>query len=556
MVISWLRAPLEADDTVAAREALRLFGVEVADSSDSWRVRGSGGWLRAPAIPVDVGASGLTARSVIAVASLVDGTTTVVGRDRLPERPMGGLVDALDALGVEVMSVDGHLPVTIHGAGALPGGSVSVDSRQTSQFASALLLTAPLAQGGLTVIPQGLEGSQRYLQVTIGMMEDFGAVVDRLGVAYRVEPHGYTSTDIVIEPDASAAVYPMVAAAITGGRVTIEGLGSESVQPDLGIAVVLERMGCEVRRRAKDTTVVAPIDGLQPIDIDLSGSPDGSLAVAVAALFADGPSRLRGLGSLRHKESDRLAALATEITRLGAGAPDRGGCSSDHARRPPPRPGADLRGSPVGDVVCFRRASDPWSGDRRPRGGGQDVAILLGTCSRPSPNRLREETARQVVAALGCDPRRGPTRSPSPHCPNTPIRTPSGIGSLSARRICSPPVTDLIVTLDGPAGTGKSTVSKEVASRLGLPRLDTGAFYRAAGLAALRAGVDLADHEAVANVVAGISLDQQDGRMLLDGLDVSEEIRSQAATEASSMVSTHPEVRGLLVVYQRVGGPA
>ena len=112
-------------------------------------------------------------------------------------------------------------------------------------------------------------------------------------------------------------------------------------------------------------------------------------------------------------------------------------------------------------------------------------------------------------------------------------------------------MTDLIVTLDGPAGTGKSTVSKEVAFRLGVPRLDTGAFYRAAGLAAMRADVDLADHEAVANVVAGISLDQDEGRMLLDGLDVSEEIRSQAATEASSMVSTHPEVRGLLVVYQR-----
>jgi cytidylate kinase len=112
-------------------------------------------------------------------------------------------------------------------------------------------------------------------------------------------------------------------------------------------------------------------------------------------------------------------------------------------------------------------------------------------------------------------------------------------------------VTDLIVTLDGPAGTGKSTVSRKVASRLGVPRLDTGAFYRAAGLAAIRAGVDLADHEAVANVVAGISLDQDEGRMLLDGVDVSQEIRSQASTEASSRVSTHPGVRGLLVVYQR-----
>jgi cytidylate kinase len=112
-------------------------------------------------------------------------------------------------------------------------------------------------------------------------------------------------------------------------------------------------------------------------------------------------------------------------------------------------------------------------------------------------------------------------------------------------------VTDLIVTMDGPAGTGKSTVSRLVADRLGIPRLDTGAFYRAAGLAALRAGIDLDDHSAVADLVAGLQLDQLGGRMLMDGVDVSEEIRTQIVTEASSRVSVHPDVRGLLVVYQR-----
>jgi 3-phosphoshikimate 1-carboxyvinyltransferase len=110
----------------------------------------------------------------------------------------------------------------------------------------------------------------------------------------------------------------MVAAAITGGRVTIEGLGSESRQPDLEVARVLEEMGCVVTQTGDETTLEGTPDGLHPVDIDLSGSPDGSLAIAVAALFADGPSRLRGLGSLRHKESDRLAALSTEMTRLGA----------------------------------------------------------------------------------------------------------------------------------------------------------------------------------------------------------------------------------------------
>ena len=316
---SLLRAPLDADDTRAARHALGLFGVDIAAAGDPWRVIGSGGALEAPTVPVDVGASGLTARSVIALASLIDGTTTVVGRDRLPQRPMGGLVDALNALGVETSSVGGHLPVAVDG-GALPGGRVTVASHQTSQFASALLLVAPLAREEMVVIPEGLEGSRRYLELTIAMMEEFGAIVEQVEAGYRVEPGGYTGTDIAIEPDASAAVYPMVAAAITGGRVTIEGLGAESLQPDLAVAGVLEQMGCVLRQTGNETTVAATTDGLHPIDIDLSGSPDGSLAVAVAALFADGPSRLRGLGSLRHKESDRLAALAAEITRLGADA--------------------------------------------------------------------------------------------------------------------------------------------------------------------------------------------------------------------------------------------
>lgn len=317
---SRLEQPLEADDTIVARQAMQSLGVKIAADDGGWTVSGSGGRLRAPTGPVDAGASGLTARAVIALASLVDGPTTVVGRDRLPERPMGGLVDALNALGVMATAVEGHLPVTVHGSGALPGGTVSVPSHQTSQFASALLLAAPRARGELTITPTGLEGSQRYLEITIRTMKEFGAVVEPVGAGYRIRPTGYYGTDVVIEPDASAAAYPMLAAAITGGRVTIEGLGSESLQPDLGIARVFEMMGCVVGQTREATTIDATGIALQAVDVDLSGSPDGSLAVAVAALFADGPSRLRGLGALRFKESDRLAATATEIIRLGADA--------------------------------------------------------------------------------------------------------------------------------------------------------------------------------------------------------------------------------------------
>jgi 3-phosphoshikimate 1-carboxyvinyltransferase len=317
---SRLERPLESEDTTFARRALEQLGVEIDAEEGRWAIEGSAGVLHPAPGPLDAGASGLTARAMIAVAPLVGGRTTVVGRDRLPERPMGGLVEALLGLGVEAAGTGGRLPVTVVGTGALPGGTVEVASHQTTQFATALLMAAPLAEAPLHIVPSGLEGSHRYLDVTLDTMRRFGARVDRTDRGYQGFPTGYTSIHLVVEPDASAAVYPMVAAAISGGRVTIDGLGSRSIQPDLGVAGVLAMMGCDVEQSETAITVDARGRRLQPIDVDLSGSPDGSLAVAVAALFAEGPSRLRGLGSLRYKESDRLSAMANEIARLGAGA--------------------------------------------------------------------------------------------------------------------------------------------------------------------------------------------------------------------------------------------
>ena len=317
---STLSQPLDSEDTGFARRALEQLGVEIDPGDNAWVVHGSSGSLQRSGAPLDAGASGLTARAMIALISLVDGPTTVVGRDRLPERPMGGLVDALRGLGVEVTDNEGRLPVTVHGTGALPGGTAGVDSHQTTQFATALLMAAPLAIDSLVVIPRRLEGSHRYLDITVATMTEFGARVESQGEGYRVSPTGFTATDVAIEPDASAAIYPMVAAAITGGRVTIEGLGSRSMQPDMAVARVLEAMGCAVEQTVASTAIDARGRKLDPVDEDLSGSPDGALAVAVASLFASGPSRLRGLGSLRFKESDRLSALADEINRLGAHA--------------------------------------------------------------------------------------------------------------------------------------------------------------------------------------------------------------------------------------------
>jgi 3-phosphoshikimate 1-carboxyvinyltransferase len=233
---------------------------------------------------------------------------------------MDGLVQALGDLGVEAVSEGGHLPVTVTGSGRLRGGKVEVDSTQTSQFASALLLVAPMAEGPLRVVPVGLSGSHRYLEVTLAIMRAFGGRVVARDAGFQVETTGYAGANYVIEPDASAAVYPMTAAAVAGGKVTIEGLGSATLQPDIEVARVLEAMGCVVTQSETRTTVESGGGALLPLDIDLSGSPDGALVIGAACLFAAGKSRLRGLGSLRFKESDRLTAMATELARLGGGA--------------------------------------------------------------------------------------------------------------------------------------------------------------------------------------------------------------------------------------------
>jgi 3-phosphoshikimate 1-carboxyvinyltransferase len=231
---------------------------------------------------------------------------------------MGGLLDALSSLGVDIRSSEGGLPLVIEGTGLLPGGSVRVVAGKTTQFGTALLMVAPFAQDPLTIEVVGLEGSAGYLDLTIDVMEGFGADVRRVGQQFRVEPTGYHGVHFTVEPDASAAVYPMVAAAIRGGMVTIEGLDGSSRQPDFQIAQVLTEMGCQVTIGQGSVSVESSGGRLDPIEMDLSAMPDGALAVAVACLFAEGESRLDGLSSLRLKESDRLEVLRENLSRMGA----------------------------------------------------------------------------------------------------------------------------------------------------------------------------------------------------------------------------------------------
>ena len=314
---SHLYGPLVADDIQAMLGALRAFGVDVRDPEEPWTVHGTGGHLVAPANPIDAGESGLTARIAMSLATLAEGTTVIDGRGRLRQRPMDGLVEALIAQGVAVVSSNGLLPVTISGQGGLWGSTIDVDCSKSSQFATALLLTAPLTTEPSTIRINGLTGAVGYLDLTIQVMEAFGARVLPNITGFEVSNNGYQPADYVVEPDASAAVYPMVAAAITGGSVEIDGLPLTSRQPDTFVAHILADMGCHISDGDSGLIVDAHGVGLRPIEAEMSGAPDGALGIAVACLFAGGESRIRGLSSLQYKESDRLSALTSELSRLG-----------------------------------------------------------------------------------------------------------------------------------------------------------------------------------------------------------------------------------------------
>lgn len=314
---SHLYGALVADDTAAMIGALRGLGIDVNESSEPWAVDGRGGHLQATERVIDVKESGLTARIVLMLAAFSETSTSITGRGRLLQRPIDSIVEVLGGQGVSVQTTDGFLPATVNGQGGLWGGDIDVDCSKSSQFATAVLLAAPLMSEPARVRLSGLEGSGGYLDTTLMVMEAFGAHVDRTITGFETTPQGYTPSDFPVEPDASAAVYPLVAAAITGGRVEIEGLELSSTQPDIAIARHLEAMGCDVTGVDEGLALVGP-DRLAPLDVDLSEAPDGALGLAVACVFAKGPSRLRGLHSLKYKESDRLQALSSELEKIGA----------------------------------------------------------------------------------------------------------------------------------------------------------------------------------------------------------------------------------------------
>ncbi len=321
---SELSGALASDDTDVMVASLAALGCSIDASGEPWRVPGVAAHLRAPEAPLFAGNSGTTARFLTAAACLADGPVTIDGNARMRERPIDDLTRALEQLGAEcrILGARGCPPVRIAGGG-LRGGEATIDARRSSQYVSAVLLAAPYAQRDVTLRFAGGElVSRPYVDLTLDVMRAFGASADWDGSdALRVRAGTpYSGRRYAIEADASSAAYPLCAAAIAGGRVRVEGLDPKTRQPDVGILDLLERMGCRAVRGEDWAEVHGPAARLVGIDADMNALPDAVLALAVVAAFAEGPTRIRNVANLRIKETDRLAALETELRKLGAHA--------------------------------------------------------------------------------------------------------------------------------------------------------------------------------------------------------------------------------------------
>jgi len=320
---SRLLHPLHSDDTEYMTEALRCLGVCIDTEPDAVVVQGMGGALSASTCArLFVGNSGTTVRFLTAAACLAPPNTSIVldGNARMRERPIRDLLGALLLLGVQAESVNGHgcPPVRVRGGG-MPGGACRLAGDVSSQFLSAILQVAPYARQDVEIEIVGDLISRPYVDMTQAVMRVFGVEMENDNYQrLRVRAgQRYQARDYEIEADASNASYFLAAAAVTGGTVTVSNLGTSSIQGDVRFADALERMGCIVTRGAQ-ISVTGPAR-LSAIDVNMEDIPDTAQTLAVCAAFADGPSRISGLASLRVKETDRLRAVAVELPKLGAG---------------------------------------------------------------------------------------------------------------------------------------------------------------------------------------------------------------------------------------------
>lgn len=500
---------LSSDDVDRMLEALDTLGVEVMHDADVVTVHGIGGAFPVKSADLFLGNAGTAFRPLTAALALSGGTYRLSGVPRMHERPIGDLVDGLLPLGADVryLGNPGYPPLEIRPGAVRANAPIRVRGDVSSQFLTALLMALPLTGTACTVEVVGELISKPYIEITLNMMQRFGVSVARDAWAAFHIPAGarYRAPgDLWVEGDASSASYFLAAGAIGGGPVRVEGVGRASIQGDVRFADALAAMGARIEQGDNWMQASAPASGrLRAFDLDLNHIPDAAMTLAVAALFADGPCRLRNVASWRVKETDRLAAMAIELRKLGARVEE----GADFLNVTPPPGHRFVSGAAIDTyddhrmAMCFALAAL----------GGVPVRINDPKCvAKTFPDFFERFT--EVTQPV----------SPAP-----------------------------VIAIDGPSASGKGTIAQRVAQALGFAFLDSGALYRLTGLAVLDAGGDPSD-EAVASAVARtLDCRFENGEVYLAGVRVTDSIREERVSAAASKVAALPGVRSALLERQR-----
>jgi 3-phosphoshikimate 1-carboxyvinyltransferase len=354
---------LASDDTHVMLMALQKLGVkwEQVGATQEYIVHGTDGVMPVHQADLFMGNAGTAIRPLTAALAVIGGDYTLHGVSRMHERPIGDLVDAMNAIGarIEYTGEPGYPPLHIR-RGLIHSQRMQVRGNVSSQFLTALLMAAPLMakEQPVTIDVIGDLISKPYIEITLNLMRRFGVAVERNGWQSFTVPAGqhYTSPGTIhVEGDASSASYFLAAGAIASGPVRVEGVGKDSIQGDVRFVEALEQMGATITMG--DNWIEAKSNGvLKAIDADFNHIPDAAMTIAVAALYADGPTTLRNIGSWRVKETDRIAAMATELRKLGAAVEE----GADYLRVTPPaqiRPAAIDTYDDHRMAMCFSLAS-------------------------------------------------------------------------------------------------------------------------------------------------------------------------------------------------------
>jgi 3-phosphoshikimate 1-carboxyvinyltransferase len=505
---------LDSDDTRVMLTALKQLGCSVDVQGTTVNIAGLGGQLNHhDAIEFFMGNAGTAMRPLTAALAVLGGDFTLKGVPRMHERPIGDLVDALRLLGCQIdyLGNDGFPPLHIGPSQLKLNAPILVRGDVSSQFLTALLMALPLAAQNqdITIQVIGELISKPYIDITLNLLARYGIQVKRENWEQFVIPKGsrYQSPgSIYVEGDASSASYFIALGAIASGAgIRIEGVGADSIQGDIRFVEAAERMGAVVKKGANWLQIQRgswPLKGIETLDCN--HIPDAAMTLAVMALYADSPTTLTNIGSWRVKETDRIAAMAKELTKLGAQVTER-----------------------PDSLTIWPLPKGRWQVASIHTYDDHRMAMCFSLASfNPDQVRVRIEDPKCVAKTF-------------PDYFET-------LFSVSQTDAINIPV----ICIDGPTASGKGTLASQVAKQLGYHYLDSGALYRLVGYASTLADVSLDDEPLVAQIAARMQIAFDGDAVMLDGVDVSADIRSEAAGMKASKVSAYPAVRQALFDVQ------